>query len=121
MKETTIYLIKNTSDKKKLLIDFLSELYEVDPIAKKYPFFRLWTDTYSVLPREYEPQKIYEVKFVVDVCILGKMMNQINNSGTLPSFKYIKIMDDKGYLLSNGERIEDPYKRAINDSKSFFN
>jgi hypothetical protein len=115
----TLYLIKNTSNEKKMLVDFFRELYDIDSATEEYPFFRVWTDTYGVWPREYEPGQEYEVRFFVNVCILGRLMNKISNSGNLPSFKYVKIKDDKGYLLANGERLDDPYKTALGSAREF--
>ncbi len=119
--QITFYLIKNTSNEKKMLVDFLAELYKVDPVMKEYAFFRLWTDTYSIWPREYEPNKTYEVRFAVNVCVLGRVMNKITNSGKLPSFNYVRIKDDEGFLLPGGERIADPYKTAIESATLFIN
>ena len=116
-----IFLIKNTSSDKKFLIDFLTELREVDPIVREYPSARLWTDTYGVLPREYEPGMTYEVKFVTNVCIIGRMMNKVRPSGNLPSFSYAKIRDNEGYFLPNGERLADPHKIAVEAAKGFIN
>ena len=115
----TLYIIKNTSNEKKMLVDFLRELYDVDPATEEYPFFRTWTDTYGIWPREYEPGQTYEVRFAVNVCILGRMMNKITHSGNLPSFKYVRIKDDFGYILANGERVADPYKTALKSAKAF--
>ena len=114
-----IFLIKNTSTEKKFLIDFLTELREVDPVVGEYFFARLWTDTYGVFPREYEPGKTYEVKFVVNVCVLGRMMDKIDSAGALPSFRYSKIQDNVGYLLPNGDRLENPHIIAVVAARTF--
>jgi hypothetical protein len=114
-----IFLIKNISNEKKFLIDFISELEQTDPIVKEYPSARLWTDTFGVLPREYDPKTIYEVKFVVDVCILGRMMNKVKSSGKLPSFSYVKIRDNQGFFLPTGVRLSDPYTTASKAAKRF--
>jgi hypothetical protein len=114
-----IFLIKNTSNERKLLIDFISELGEVDPIVREYPSARLWTDTYGVLPREYDPGITYEVKFIVNVCIIGRMMDKVKPSGNLPSFNYVKICDNEGYFLPTGIRLSDPYKTAIKAANRF--
>ncbi len=115
----SVYLIKNTSTGKKVLVDFLTELVDVDPVINEYPFFRLWTDTYGIHPRVYLPGVTYEVKFVVDVCVLGRMMVKIKNNGILPSFKYVRIRDHNGFQLSDGERLEDPYNIARKSAVDF--
>jgi hypothetical protein len=117
--ETSVFLIRNKSNEEKRLIQFLEELQEVEPLCREYPHFRLHTDTYGVWPRDYEAGKIYEVKFVVDVCILGRMMNKIPNYGELPSFSYIKIKDGYGFMLPDGDRIEDPYTKAVREATKF--
>lgn len=116
-----VFLIKNTSNEKKFLIDFLLELREVDPIVGEYFFPRLWTDTFGVLPREYLPNETYEVKFVVNVCILGRLMNRVNSSGRLPSFSYSKIQDNDGCFLPTGERLPNPHRVAVEAAKGFVN
>lgn len=117
--ESSIFLIRNKSNEEKMLIQFIEELRDVEPICREYTHARLFTDTYGIWPRNYEPNKIYEVMFVVDVCILGRMMKKIPNYGELPSFSYIKIKDGYEFILPSGERIEDPHTKALREATKF--